>query len=393
MQITIHRGTHQIGGCATEIATDRAQVFIDFGADLPGEEAQTPPGPIPGLTSDGCPDSALFFTHYHGDHTGRLREVRPGMPVYMAATAREIFLRYLARTDPDCRKIAESILPCSPLRKVQIGDISVTPFIVDHSALDSCMFLIEADGKRVLHTGDFRLHGFRGAKTLPMLRRYAQDIDCVICETTSLSGDDTPMVSERELQAQAREVMREYKYVFVMCSSTNIDRIGLFYHANPRGRLFVCDNYQKDLLDIVHERYASRSPLYDFSHVLSYGSNLDPLMEDRGFCMLIRRGPLFSRLLDRYRGRSLTIYSMWEGYLEQDEELSSYLAKENMKILHTSGHAWPEDIAALCREVNPKIGVIPIHGSTPDRLSELLPEEKVILLQDGEQFTLPQAPD
>ena len=36
------------------------------------------------------------------------------------------------------------------------------PYLVDHSSYNSCMFLIEADNKRVLHTGDYRSHGRKG---------------------------------------------------------------------------------------------------------------------------------------------------------------------------------------------------------------------------------------
>ena len=36
MRVTIHRGTHQIGGCVTEIEHERYKVFIDFGTPLPG---------------------------------------------------------------------------------------------------------------------------------------------------------------------------------------------------------------------------------------------------------------------------------------------------------------------------------------------------------------------
>jgi|GEM_PF-3112119 len=39
-QITIHRGTEQVGGCLTEICTDGARVFVDMGDNLPGEQAQ-----------------------------------------------------------------------------------------------------------------------------------------------------------------------------------------------------------------------------------------------------------------------------------------------------------------------------------------------------------------
>lgn len=38
MNITIHRGTNQIGGCLTEIESGGYRIFIDFGEQLPGTE-------------------------------------------------------------------------------------------------------------------------------------------------------------------------------------------------------------------------------------------------------------------------------------------------------------------------------------------------------------------
>ena len=43
MNIKVHRGLEQIGGCITEISTTTSRVFIDFGQNLPGNgEATTP---------------------------------------------------------------------------------------------------------------------------------------------------------------------------------------------------------------------------------------------------------------------------------------------------------------------------------------------------------------
>lgn len=43
MDIKVHRGLEQIGGCITEISTATSRVFIDFGQNLPGNgEATTP---------------------------------------------------------------------------------------------------------------------------------------------------------------------------------------------------------------------------------------------------------------------------------------------------------------------------------------------------------------
>ena len=36
MDIKIHRGLNQIGGCITEISTATSRVFIDMGQNLPG---------------------------------------------------------------------------------------------------------------------------------------------------------------------------------------------------------------------------------------------------------------------------------------------------------------------------------------------------------------------
>ena len=38
MKITIHRGIDQIGGCITEIATEKVRVLIDLGQNLPDGE-------------------------------------------------------------------------------------------------------------------------------------------------------------------------------------------------------------------------------------------------------------------------------------------------------------------------------------------------------------------
>ena len=40
MNIQIHRGLDQIGGCITEISTATSRVFVDMGKNLPGSGRQ-----------------------------------------------------------------------------------------------------------------------------------------------------------------------------------------------------------------------------------------------------------------------------------------------------------------------------------------------------------------
>jgi ribonuclease J len=391
VSITVHRGTHQIGGCVTEISTPDARVFIDVGADLPSE-AQMEPLDIEGLTCGNASKSAVFFTHYHADHVGRIGEIMPDIPMYMGATAKAIQINVVKRTQKYLLPVFGRIETFSALDEIRAGDISITPLMIDHSAFDAYMFVVEACGKRILHTGDFRTHGMRGAKTFKMLSFYARDIDYIICEGTVLSRSPECRMTERELQGEACKSMLNNRYVFALCSSTNIDRIGAFYHANPSGRMFVCDEYQKSQLDLVRGEHAQKSDFYDFRDIFTYAPNLDGHMREGGFCMLVRQGGFFKSVIDRFKDEALLIYSMWAGYLDDEkaknQSLVDFIAPYRRKILHTSGHSSSKDLAELYRTVNPKEGLIPIHSDAPEAFRTLIPEGNIIILQDKEVLPL-----
>ena len=63
-----------------------------------------------------------------------------------------------------------------------IGNIHIRPLVIDHSAVDSYMFVIEAEGKRVLYTGDFRMHGLRHHVLHKLVDTYIGEIDVLITE-------------------------------------------------------------------------------------------------------------------------------------------------------------------------------------------------------------------
>ena len=183
MKIQIHRGSNQIGGCVCEIESSGYKVFIDFGEQLPGAE-KISLHPIEGLTCGDSSKSALFITHYHADHIGIIIEALDDLPIYLGKTALEIYQHYTKRltyikdrTESDKNKNllqrTKTITTFEALQKIKVGGITVIPLLVDHSAFDAYMFIIEAEGKRILHTGDFRGHGFRGKALLKTLRAYA----------------------------------------------------------------------------------------------------------------------------------------------------------------------------------------------------------------------------
>ena len=390
MQIIIYRGTHQIGGVATEIKTESSRILIDIGDELSQEDNYVPQQlSIPGITdSEGMCD-AVFITHYHGDHIGQLVNVREDIPIYMGCLAKDIMLATAGNNDGLIKRIekAHTFLPGV---KIQIRDIAVTPYSIDHSACDSYMFLIEAENKRILHTGDFRFHGFRGKGVLKLLDIRIGKIDMLITEGTTLSRTEQEMMTEQELQHKVREYMEHYKYVFVLCSTTNLERICALSKTVPYGKYFVCDEYQKKMLDLVEKHWGKHSELFRNIKITTYGENLLAGLKERGFLMVVRDNRYFREIMQHFDGKqSIILYSMWDGYRTKPGSSIPELLEtfHNWQPLHTSGHASCKDILTVIEKTKPET-IVPIHTEKPELLRELCSCQNVMIVKDGERIFL-----
>lgn len=419
MEIILHRGTHQIGGCVTEIKTEEARIIIDMGTPLPGsktenelEEAKEDVLSLPGVTMPLETDSyktdsnqafneqpcdAVFITHYHGDHIGRIDTLLPEIPLYIGKAAKEIYSIYSGQTKQDEKvKRLQNAHAYTPGQQIQIKDITVTPLLTSHSALDAYMLLIEAEGKTVLHTGDFSLHGYEGKKWLEAVKKHLEEknitsIDYLICEGTMLPDQKRTSPTEMDVIGQIDTLMKKYKKVFVLCSSTHIDRIAAFYHHRNYHAPMVSDLYQNTVLQYVTNTYGKSDYFYRIPYAYTYSTNnkkLQDLMEKFGFVALIRPNYWSKWMLEHYYDEkdSAIVYSMWSGYLKEGPAKNEYLCDflKPYKItafIHAGGHALPEEIKEFVDVVNPA-HVIPIHTEHPDAMRELLPEREIVLLED-----------
>ena len=380
MDITVYR-PNQIGGCITEIKSKGGtKIIIDVGSDLPGVKGEYVD--IEALTKD-C--AGVFITHYHGDHIGEYRRVNKDTEIYMGATAKKIFLTLQARlsksnqtgvTIEDLARI-ESFKEFEHGIPIKIKELTITPIRTDHSAFDSYMLLIDDSEKQVLHTGDFRNHGKVGENSLKYIEENAPDVDALIIEGTMLSRDNEGVITEDQLSEEAVKLIKDSKYVFILCSSTNIDRIAAFYRANKAAgkKLFVTDDYQKTVLDVVTENSTEDGDYYDFSESVAFdGEAHFDEMAANGFCMLIRSNRFSEKFLHskRFQKGKLFIYSLWKGYLEgktKDDEIAK-IVPDDYIYLHTSGHATEEAICRICDIVGAPL-IIPIHSERTDRFEEL----------------------
>lgn len=391
MKIIIYRGTRQIGGVATEICTQTTRIIIDMGEELGLEENFLPaPLNISGVTNaDGICD-AVLVTHYHGDHTGQLKNVREDIPLYMGELTKEVLLLSLQNEMETFKNRISAANVFEQGKTFFIGDIRITPYCIDHSAYDSYMFLIEAESKRILFTGDFRLHGFRGKAIPKILSSLVKKVDVLITEGTTLSRSQKSVMTEWELIEKAKKYFVDHKYVYVLCASTNLERICAFSRATPRGKYFICDKYQYALLNAFEKSAGKYSNWFCGIKKTTYGKNILGKLKRYGFVMLVRDNNFFRQLIQNFdRDKSIMLYSMWDGYRSKPgSRIPQFLElSESWASLHTSGHAGIDGISLFVEKTSPS-HIVPMHTDSPDVLKKVWPN-KVVLLTDGEEWIVP----
>ncbi|MBR4389911.1 MAG: MBL fold metallo-hydrolase [Prevotella sp.] len=397
MTITIHRGINQIGGCITEIKSEKGtKILIDLGhnlpeGDKPSDDIYDQPEKMDELL-EGV--NAVFYTHPHGDHLSFEAKVKEaGIPQYIGKASKAMLLVLKGHQAYSAKEERKEVLQKSydaigsfgeydAKETIEIGGIRVTPYFVSHSAADAYMFVVECDGRRILHTGDFRDHGYRGKGLLPTIATYItrQKIDVLITEGTMLSRNDSRVQSEEELMKSAIGLMKEYDNVFVMCSSMDADRISSFYNANKefKGRPFVVDGYQWMQMKTISEtlgadpiawRYRFRGQLYYNKHKEEIQKNIPR----NGITMLIRNNYQIRKMIDELYPlmnpeRTCLVYSQFRGYVLKGHKAFQQRTYDfvhskdwHIEYLHTSGHASREALASVCEKVNPRYAIIPIH--------------------------------
>lgn len=411
MNIKVYRGTHQIGGCVTEYEYQGRHLFVDYGEELPGGP-QTGDLQVEGLTYGDISKSALLITHYHGDHIGCIPKLPKDLPIFMGRISRDIQMELsnrLQMVDVFHRNMSErlkTVHTFEPGRPFSWGSFHIMPVTVDHSAFDAYAFKVEAGGVSAFHTGDFRTHGFRSGRLSDVIEKFVGKVDYAVCEATNISRPLAASQSEHDLQKEYQELFKENTGHIVYSSSTNIDRLfGLYHAAKNAGRVFIIDEYQKKIMDIVTQRDSlwSKSRLYQFSEhykpfVLSVlkgefwmNDRFKDLLEKKGYVLMARSNPRFDSLIKRIPGVKQVYLSMWDGYVDKskaayNEQLAKSLGKGYLRM-HTSGHCDMNSLRELFRLLHPK-AIVPIHTEKPEDFAQLFGDEwSVVVLNDGESIS------
>jgi ribonuclease J len=311
-----------------------------------------------------------------------------------------------------------------PWKWITIAEnFGVKSFLVDHSSPEAFAFLIEADGKRIFYSGDFRASGNKKVLYENLIKTPPENIDLLLIEGTMVGRNNQVYPTEKDVEKALYNIIKGQRNVsFVVSSAQNIDRfISVFKACRKSNKQVVLDIYNAWILDMVKKK-SPNLPSIDWDGVLVFNHpNQIGKIEGKEFNIFRKRVEMQSighkvfdqpenfvyflrcpsiKLIDNLRkhGKINIIYSQWEGYLH--EEHKTYCTDRLNKLkndndiiftsIHTSGHATLKELKELAVTLKPQ-KIVPIHTEYPKEFKmefEKVGIKGVDNWEDGKEYKL-----
>ena len=429
IEITPLGGFGEFGKNGLVLRAGGAAIVVDAGISFPDDAL---PG-IDRVAPDFSPLSAdrvagIFLTHGHEDHIGALSRLLDVAAAPVHATG---FTRALARRrllEAGAASGSRSVSAAEFGRPVAAGPFSVTFLPVSHSVPQSAALLIEAFGRRVFHSGDFKIDDDapEGERTnLADLAARAGGCDLAVLDATNAErGGGCP--SERE----AREGLRVAASgaggrVLVTTFSSHVARMSAAVEAaRATGRsVAILGKSMREIGEIGEslgylsipaglaadpDRLASRPASRLL--VLCAGSQGEPqsalsrLSAGRHDQLSLESGDLAIFSARTIPGRERAVSRVVDGLLRTGVRIlpndpshpdgSGDPGGSGRPRVHVSGHAYGGDLRRLIEAIRPR-AVLPAHGERRALLAcgrvagdAGVPEGNVFLCDNGDSVFL-----
>ncbi len=429
MNITVYRGTHEIGGTLIELKTIDTRILLDAGyplflhgkpiedhiANLPSEQLLKL-GVLPdikGLYSWDDPTfNAVVISHAHIDHYGLLPYIHESIHVFVSAGTKKLI--DLSQRFKICKDFMVNARIFQMYNPFFVGDFFIKPYLMDHSAFEAAAFEISAKGKTIIYTGDFRGHGRKAVCLDSFIDQAPRNADVLFIEGTMFGRQDEQVLTETDLENETVDIMNSCSGpVLFQSSSQNIDRLVSFFRASLKAkRLFIIDVYTANVLFELRQlgnnlpypskQYSNIKVFYPYyitqkifneigeeyaKRFSEFHISKNKLKEVQNQAVMLVRPSMINDIKKCTLQNGVFLYSMWQGYRNSESQIRLEQTLQDagflMKSLHTSGHASVFDIRRVIMEVNPK-KVVPIHTLTPEAFSDI--SDKIEIQADGVPF-------
>jgi ribonuclease J len=415
MKAKIYRGTREVGGTCVELKADNGKIlWIDLGAPLDGTNTN--------IDYAQNKVDALLISHPHQDHFGLMEKVGTVVPIYIGQVSLDLI--NATRIFRDLEILNGNFIKIKSWESFIVADtFRIKPFLVDHSTPEAFAFLIEADGKRIFYSGDFRATGRKNIVYQKLIENPPENIDLLLMEGTMIGRSNHLYLSEDSVEKAIFNVIKDQKNLtFVISSAQNIDRFVSTYRACRRSEKYlVIDVYSAWVLEMVRKQ-SKNIPAIEWEEIKVYAhpSQLEKVKDTAfdefrerikpqcvgnsvfespsNFVYFVRcpNEKLANKL--RAKGTINLIYSQWEGYLREEhknyckDRINTMKNWNNISFhnIHASGHATVVDLMNFAKAINPK-EIVPIHTSNPKEFKNTFEKEgfsNIRQWDDGKEYHL-----
>ncbi|MCD4669511.1 MAG: MBL fold metallo-hydrolase [Actinomycetia bacterium] len=433
MNFIIHRGTKEIGGSCVEIWTESTRIVVDFGMPLVNPDKTqfdsraikklsanelTKKGVLPDikeLYENKC-NIALVLSHAHQDHFGLIKYVNTNCKIYLGKATQKLIEITSIFTNQDWEILNSQHFESG--KSFIVGNIEITPYLMDHSAFDAYAFLIKANGKSLFYSGDFRTHG-RKAKAFDWFSyNVERNVDYLLLEGTTVGRVDQRFATENEIETELVNTFKAGTGInLIYASGQNIDRLVSIYRACKKtGKTLAVDFYVANVLKDLSDFGAIPYPSKNFPEMkVFFPYRLSKMISSKGkekllyrfktykitkeqidkeydkIVMIVRPSMLKDLEYIKKLENGTFIYSMWSGYKKEKvtKEFIDFLIGKGMTEtqIHTSGHADRNALKKMVKALRPK-NIVPIHTFEGGEYKKIFTATKVVRLNDNEVVTI-----
>jgi ribonuclease J len=410
-------GLGEFGRNVLWLSCGDSNVVVDAGVSFPDEAFPGIDRIAPDLSPlRGVRVDAILLTHGHEDHVGALPLLCEwcDAPVYGLPFTLALARRRLEEAGLTSVRLVEARRG----ETVRAGAFGATFFRVSHSVPDSAAIRIEAGGRTVFHSGDFKLDDDPpdGETTdVEEIRRAASPgVDLALVDSTNAERPGRAL-SERIAGAGLAAAFRDAPGRIVLTTfSSHVARISQAAEAamSQGRRVAILGRSMRTIAEIAERFGRIRVPA---------GSRIAPadlagIPAGRVLCLVGgSQGEPFSALyrlaLDEHadlklQPDDLVLFSARTipGHERSVNRVTDHLVRRGAHVLreteppiHVSGHAHRDDIADWLRLVSPR-AVLPVHGEVRMLAAAAgvardvgVPGGNVPLLDNGDRLTISAA--